>query len=381
MNSHLDHFEVFPWNKNFETGVEIIDEQHKKLVTLLNELAGTLTQDNQVEVNRVFDELAEYANFHFETEEAIWVEYFGDDSWLSSHQLTHSSFLPKVVELKEQDTNKSLIEIIEGIVKFLIRWLAFHIIDNDKRMAYVIQNMQAGLSLEEAKVVSDKKMSGSIRVLIETVLAMYDGLSSRTLDLMRERYKRQKVEEELHNANKQLRKANTSLEKLSITDQLTGLFNRRHFNNMFLREFKRAYRNTTSLTLIIIDVDFFKKVNDNQGHSEGDRVLVQVSKEFKKLCQRPGDYAFRLGGEEFGILATNLESQGAIEFSETIRKSIEQLGIPNVYSDISKNLTVSIGCVTKVPDKADTTDNYMSIADARLYKAKELGRNRVVTSN
>ncbi len=380
MNDHLNHIEVFPWNKNFETGVEIIDEQHKKLVSLLNELAGTLVQDNQIEVTRVFDELAEYANFHFETEETIWAEHFGDDSWLASHQLTHSSFLPKVVELKEQDTNKPLTEIIESIVRFLIRWLAFHIIDNDKRMAFVIQNMQAGLSLEEAKIVSDKKMSGSIRVLIETVLAMYDRLSSRTLDLMRERHKRKKIEAELQNANKQLREANLNLEKLSITDQLTGLFNRRHFNNVFAQEFKRAYRDTTSLSLIIIDVDFFKRVNDNQGHSEGDRVLVQVSKKFKKLCQRPGDYAFRLGGEEFGILATNLEPQGAIEFSESIRKGIEQLGIPNAYSDIAEILTVSIGCVTKVPEETDTIDNYMAIADARLYKAKALGRNRVVTS-
>ena len=380
MNSHLDFVEVFPWNKNFETGVEIIDEQHKKLVALLNELASTLTQDNQIEVTRVFDELAEYANFHFETEEAIWVKYFSDDSWLSSHQLTHSSFLPRVLKLKEQDSNKPIDEIIEGIVKFLIRWLAFHIIDNDKRMAFVIQNMQAGLSLEEAKIVSDKKMSGSIRVLIETVMTMYDSLSSRTLDLMRERHKRKKVEEELHDANQQLREANISLEQLSITDQLTGLFNRRHFNNIFMRELKRAYRDTTSLSLIIVDIDFFKRINDQHGHNEGDRVLVQVSQKLKELCQRPGDYAFRLGGEEFGILATNPGSQGAVQFPEIIRKGVEQLSIPNIDSDIAKNLTVSIGSITKVPDETDTIDNYMTIADARLYKAKELGRNQVVAN-
>lgn len=380
MNNHLDHFEVFPWNKNFETGIAIIDEQHKALVSLLNELAETLARDDQLEINRVFDELAEYANFHFETEETIWVEYFGDDSWLSSHQLNHSSFLPKVVELKEQDTSKPLIEIIESIVKFLIRWLAFHIIDNDKRMAIVVHSMKKGLSFEEEKVVSDKRMNGSIRVLIETVMTMYDGLSSRTLDLMRERHERKKVEEELHKANLQLREVNIRLEELAITDQLTGLFNRRHFNNIFKQELKRANRENTFLSLIILDVDFFKKLNDNYGHSKGDRVLVQVGQKLINLCQRPGDYAFRLGGEEFGVLAANLEPQGTVEFAEIVRKGIAALGIPHEHSDVAKILTVSIGSVTMMPDETDTIDDYMSIADARLYKAKELGRDQVVSS-
>ena len=173
-----------------------------------------MEEGQQENVQVFFDELEKYAEFHFETEEAIWIEYFGDDSWLSSHQLTHSSFLPKVVEIKEQETNKPQNEIIESIILFLIRWLAFHILDNDKRMAFVVQNVNKGLSFEEAKVVSDKKMSGSIRVLIETVMSMYDSLSSRTLVLMRENHERQKIEDELHKADKQLRKVNLKLEAL-----------------------------------------------------------------------------------------------------------------------------------------------------------------------
>ncbi len=382
MTEYINQLEVFPWNKNFETGIEIIDEQHQKLISLLNELAGALVRGNQLEINYFFDELAKYAEFHFETEEVIWVECFGDDSWLSSHQLTHSSFLPKVVEIKEQETNKPQNEIIESIILFLIRWLAFHILDNDKRMAFVVQNVKKGLSFKEAKIVSDKKMSGSIRVLIETVMSMYDSLSSRTLVLMRENYERQKIEEELHKTNKQLRKVNLKLEALAMTDQLTGLYNRRHFNNIFTRELKRAGRHNICLALIILDIDFFKKINDNYGHSKGDQVLIQVSHKLKDLCQRPGDYAFRLGGEEFGVIAANLDYQGTVEFAEIIRKGIEELNILNGYSDgATEHLTVSIGTVTKVPDETDTVDNYMAIADARLYKAKELGRNQVVTGD
>ena len=381
MNKNIEPLEIFPWNDNFSTGIKIIDEQHQQLILLLNQLAGTLVRDDQLETNRVFDELADYANYHFETEEAIWLEYFKDDSWLSSHQLAHFSFLPKVVELKEQDPNKPLNEIIEGIVRFLIRWLAFHIIDNDKRMAFVVQHIKQGKSLEEAKSISDKKMNGSIRLLIDTVLTMYDSLSSRSLDLMREKHKRQKAEQKLNKANVQLRKINTKLKELAITDQLTGLFNRRHFNSVFTRELKRAYRNKSDLSLIILDIDFFKKLNDHHGHSEGDRVLTQVSKKIKSFCKRPTDYAFRLGGEEFGILSANQEPQGLLDFAEIIRKGIEELKIANTTSDISDVLTVSIGTVTKVPNETDTVEDYMFIADMRLYKAKKLGRNRVVSSN
>ena len=145
------------------------------------------------------------------------------------------------------------------------------------------------------------------------------------------------------------------------------------------RELKRACRHNICLALIILDIDFFKKINDNYGHSKGDQVLIQVSRKLKDLCQRPGDYAFRLGGEEFGVLAANLDYQGTVEFAEIIRKGIEELNIPNGYSDGAKQLTVSIGTVTKAPDETDTVDHYMAIADARLYKAKELGRNQAVT--
>lgn len=373
-------FEVFPWNKNFEIGIEVIDEQHKMLISLLNELASTITRDNPIEINHVFSELAKYAEYHFQMEEAIWVDYFGDDSWLSSHQLSHSFFLPKVIELKEQETSKSQTEIIECIILFLIRWLAFHIMDNDKRMALCIENIHKGMPLEEAKIAADKKMNGSIRILIETVMEMYDSLSTRTLALIRESHARQKIEKKLHKTNKQLRKANLRLESLSITDQLTDLYNRRHFNSIFMRELKRARREKLPLALIFIDIDFFKQINDNYGHSEGDRILIRISQQLKIICQRPGDYAFRLGGEEFGVISSNLDIHGTAEFAEIIRKEIEGLHIPNKYSSVSPYLTVTVGSVTRIPDEFDTIDSYMSAADKHLYEAKESGRNRIITT-
>lgn len=373
LKNKLDNFEVFPWNKNFETGIEIIDEQHKKLVYLLNELANSLVREDMSKVNDAFAELADYAHYHFQQEEAIWSNYLGDDSWFISHQLSHSSFLPRVLELKGIEGGSPSQDVVEAVVKFLIRWLAFHIIDDDKRLALVVTSMDAGSTLEEAKILADRKMNGSFRVLIETVLKMYDGLSTRTLDLMRERRARIIAEQELRDANRRL-------EELSVTDQLTGLYNRRHFEHVLDREMKRARRENKAVTLYMLDIDYFKSLNDHYGHSGGDVALKTVGQKLFEICRRPSDYAFRIGGEEFAVISREHEEDDDLIFAELIRRAVEDLAIANVKSKVSEYLTVSVGGFAKIPTKQDTRDTYMKEADARLYRAKDGGRNIVVTN-
>lgn len=196
IEEEIEIFEIFPWCKNFETGIQGIDEQHKKLVEILNRLAGHLANmSNEIILNNIFDELAAYADYHFSSEEKIWCEYFADDSWYSEHKDTHGTFIGDVLKLKNSD--KTLDETILDIVSFLSQWLAYHILDTDKRMAKGVLAMQEGLSLEDAKARADAEMQGSMRVLINTVLTMYDSLSTRTLDLMREKTLRKRAEEEL----------------------------------------------------------------------------------------------------------------------------------------------------------------------------------------
>ncbi|MEG3639524.1 GGDEF domain-containing protein [Magnetococcus sp. PR-3] len=371
MNKHLDNFDVFPWNENFETGIQQVDDQHKTLVLMLNQLTDALVHDNPVELSRIFDELAVYAKYHFDSEEAIWASKFGDDRWLALHCETHESFLPKVLELKAEQGDKPLRVILEHVVKFLIRWLAFHIIDSDKRMAHVIHYMDAGCDFETAKLRADEEMSGSARVLIDTVLNMYDGLSSRTLELMRERVERKKAEA-------QLREANRLLEEQAVTDQLTGLFNRRHFDEVFEQELRRAKREQRVLSYIMLDIDHFKKLNDHYGHLQGDIALKKVGEILIEICRRPGDYAFRLGGEEFSVLVADQGEQCGVEFAERIRAAIESSGIPNIQSPVSDKMTTSIGLLSKIPEADCSMDRYLKIADTRLYAAKQQGRNCVV---
>jgi len=197
--NEITYFEIFPWNKNFETGIELIDHQHRHLVFILNKLAAHLANlSSNIILNEIFDELANYADYHFKTEEGIWSSYFAEDEWYTTHIATHGSFIGDVLALKHNDDQKPLDDVIHDIVSFLSKWLAYHILDTDKRMAKAALAIESGSSIAEAKIISNDEMSGSMKVLINTVLSMYDSLSSRTMDLMREKALRLQAEEALN---------------------------------------------------------------------------------------------------------------------------------------------------------------------------------------
>jgi len=193
--NEIEFFEIFPWDKNFETGIALIDEQHKKLIYILNKLAAHLANRSDVVIlDSIFDELLDYTDYHFKTEEKIWSAHFKDDDWYTTHEKTHDSFIDKVIALKKEENEKPLDDVVLEIVSFLSQWLGYHILDTDKRMAHAVLTLESGASLEEAKVHANEIMSGSMKVLIDTVLAMYDSLSIRTLDLMREKALRKQAE-------------------------------------------------------------------------------------------------------------------------------------------------------------------------------------------
>ena len=188
--------EVFPWNKNFEVGVQLIDEQHQKLVELLNVLAGHLAhQSDAPTLNNVFNELAEYAIYHFQAEERIWHAYFPEDAWETKHKNDHRRFLATVTKIMAEKTSRPLDQVIEEILTFLTQWLAFHILDTDMRMAKVMLAVQSGTPLDQAKAQADQEKSGAMKVLIETMLSMFDALSARTMQLAKEVIERQKAEQ------------------------------------------------------------------------------------------------------------------------------------------------------------------------------------------
>ncbi|MGZ8908096.1 MAG: diguanylate cyclase domain-containing protein, partial [Methylobacter sp.] len=213
--------EVFPWNKNFETGVPQIDVQHQRLVELLNVLAGHLAYQSDIPtLNNVFNDLAEYAIYHFQEEEAIWHAFFPEDAWETKHKDDHRRFLTTVNRIMGGKTVRPLDQVIEEILTFLTQWLAFHILDTDMRMAKVVLAVQSGTPLNLAKEQADHEMSGAMKVLIETMLAMFDALSSRTMQLAKEVVEREKAEQASQDALDRLQKIASQVPGLVFQFQL-----------------------------------------------------------------------------------------------------------------------------------------------------------------
>ena len=167
------------------------------------------------------------------------------------------------------------------------------------------------------------------------------------------------------------------VEYLSITDGLTGLYNRRHFDTVMGAELSRARREGRRLGFAMLDVDHFKEYNDHYGHQKGDFVLIEIAGMISKKLRRPTDSCFRLGGEEFGILFLDMNQEEAVQFMDTVRKAVLELEIEHQWSGVAKVVSVSLGLLSLIPGDGMDADRAYRMADDALYRAKASGRNRV----
>lgn len=176
----------------------------------------------------------------------------------------------------------------------------------------------------------------------------------------------------------ELAEANRKLEHLSNTDSLTGIYNRRNFDEYLERSWKMGARSGTPLSLILLDIDFFKDYNDTYGHQGGDDCLRSIAKAIKGVIHRPGDLLARYGGEEFAVILPETESTAAISIAETICREVEALEIGHENSQIGRFVTLSLGVSTIYPAvKGPSATTLVESSDEALYEAKREGRNRV----
>lgn len=184
----------------------------------------------------------------------------------------------------------------------------------------------------------------------------------------------------LQSLTDELRFANANLKNLSITDTLTKVYNRRYFNVLFEKAFKKAYRDQQPLVFMMIDIDFFKKYNDTYGHQQGDECLKSVAQILQSNLRRPGDTVFRLGGEEFGVIIENADQAHAKQSAAMLVKSVAENQLDHKANESSPYVTISVGFVCTIPTSEQQPDDLIKDADVALYQAKKNGRNQAVHS-
>lgn len=170
------------------------------------------------------------------------------------------------------------------------------------------------------------------------------------------------------------------LESLALLDGLTGIPNRRRFDESFDAEWRRAVRSCRPLSVVMMDIDFFKQYNDNYGHGAGDACLIQVASCLLSCVKRPGDLVARYGGEEFVALLPLTDSEGTLIIAERFINAVTALSLPHHHSAVAGHVTISVGCATMVPAHDLSLDALLQAADEALYRAKNEGRNRICSA-
>jgi diguanylate cyclase (GGDEF)-like protein/PAS domain S-box-containing protein len=199
------------------------------------------------------------------------------------------------------------------------------------------------------------------------------GSPSGILNVVRDVSERKKAEQKLQEAY-------NAVEALAVTDALTGLANRRRFDQYLSTEWRRSMRDHQPLSLLMLDVDRFKSYNDTYGHQRGDNCLKQIAEACMDVVSRPGDLVARFGGEEFVVILPNTESEGAMKIAEEIGEALRCRKIPH-SGNLPGIATISAGCATLVPKFGKHAPDLIEMADQALYRAKLNGRNQVCNAN
>ncbi len=224
-----------------------------------------------------------------------------------------------------------------------------------------------GLGLGAVDYITKPISAAIVRARVRTHLALRHSMREMA-----------QLNAQLAQKNAELVRLNAILENMAMLDGLTGIPNRRHFDACLEQEWSRSVREQTPISLILMDIDFFKLFNDNYGHGAGDVCLQQVARTLAGAMTRPVDLMARYGGEEFVCLLPGTDLEGVATVGNKLRESIHALGLEHRYSKVAGHVTLSMGGVTLVPPRGSSPAILLKAADERLYEAKREGRDRLV---
>lgn len=361
----------FEWDMCYETGLEDVDEQHQYLVEVINRYGELIAQNNisLQDIRLALFELSRYAEFHFKEEENLMRSAGVYEKHLEAHIKVHRAFMADIISMQSfisEDNKKSS----EHLLNFLIHWLAYHILGIDQNMSRQVKQIEQGVDPKLAWENEERKADSSTEPLLKALNGLFDQVSERNKELLE---LNQHLEDKVEERTKQLSKANKQLEELSLTDSLTKLPNRRCAIRKLKAYWQEAVQNDEPLVCIMIDVDYFKQVNDSAGHDAGDRLLIELSHTLADSF-RSDDLVCRLGGDEFFVICPNTDTEGGVHIAEVTRHKVNQMLVPVGESVWRGSISVGVGERTK--EMGDFND-LIKAADNAVYEAKAAGRNRV----
>jgi diguanylate cyclase (GGDEF)-like protein len=212
---------------------------------------------------------------------------------------------------------------------------------------------------------------------VAAVLLVLLGVAGFRLRLKRIEAHEQQLEVLVAERTHQLEEANKALVEMALRDSMTGVANHRHLMERLDEEWRRGIRARTHLSVVMCDIDYFKNYNDEYGHEMGNQCLSTVAQELTEALGRPGDLVARYGGDEFVMILSGSDADGARVLAETLPDRIEEKQIPHTGSPIAHYVTISVGVSTVIPAQEASPGDLISAADAALYEAKNAGRNCV----
>lgn len=364
---------LFTWSESFLTRVPSVDEQHRRLVDMINDLGELVLGARDLDVGRVAavqDQLLDYVRVHFADEEALMERVGLDPRYAEPHRAEHRAFAVEIAEMVEAGWGR-VPERARALTDYLVHWLAYHILDVDQSMARQVRAVEAGASPRAAFEGQSQATYAGTDPLLAALSGLFHAVSQRNREL---RALNRELDQRVALRTGELAEANRRLHALATQDDLTGLPNRRFAMLTLARLWAERARYGGPLSVLLLDADRFKEVNDRFGHAQGDVVLRALAERIQGAA-RASDVACRLGGDEFLVVCPRSGRADAAAVAARILEARRPLPAPD--GSPCWDGAVSIG-VAEAGASTARVEELLAAADRALYAAKGRGGDQLV---